>query len=106
MKILEKLSSSFLNKKDLINNFTSYTDSVIKSITLPSLKPLKKVISDIIIKKIATEGITFENLLKVKADFGTTGVIQLFKEKKSNGKPKITGDIRALNKISHFFNKY
>lgn len=77
----------YLNKVDLIENCVLYKASVMKKIILPSLEPLKGVISDIIAKRIASECITFDDLQNTQEKFGTEGVKQLLSAK--NVSPKI-----------------
>ncbi|KAK0071574.1 hypothetical protein PV325_012655, partial [Microctonus aethiopoides] len=94
VEILEKLSDAYLNKVDLIENCVVYKVSVMKKIILPSLEPLKSIISDRITERIASEGITFENLQNTHEKFGTEGIKQLLSTRNDNGKPRITKDSR------------
>ncbi|KAK0169614.1 hypothetical protein PV328_011820 [Microctonus aethiopoides] len=68
-------------------------------------QPLKSVISDRITERIASEGITFDNLQNTHEKFGTEGIKQLLPTRNDNGKPRINKDSRILKKISDYFNK-
>lgn len=104
VEILEQLSNTYLKKEDSIKNCVLYKTPVMKKIILPSLEPLKGVISDIMIKRIASECITFDNLKNTHEKLGSTGIKQLLSDKNDSGKPRITKDSRILKKINDYFN--
>lgn len=83
-------------------NCVIYNDSVMKKIVLPSLEPLKGVTLDIMIKRIAYECITFEDLKDTYKEIGITGIKNVLFSKKNSGKPGITKDSRVLKKINAF----
>jgi len=81
VEILEKLSA-FIDKKDLYTNCKSYMESIIHvknlqktATTLSLLKPLKGIISNGMLRKIASQRITFEVLKEEYDKKGKDGLV-------------------------------
>lgn len=97
VEVLEKLSHTFIKKESLCAICKTYEESVMTKIILPSLKNLKDVISNGIIKKMAGAGISYEILQQVYSEKREKGVEHLlskettprkadYKNQKSNPK--------------------
>lgn len=97
VEVLEKLSHTFIKKESLCAICKTYKESVMTKIILPSLKNLKDVISNGIIKKMAGAGISYEILQQVYSEKREKGVEHLlskettprkadYKNQKSNPK--------------------
>lgn len=113
VEILEKLSA-FIDKIDLYTNLytncKSYMESIIHvknlqktATTLSLLKPLKGIISNGMLRKIASHSITFKVLKEEYDKEGKDGLVQFLKEPLIDNKPRITKDKRVLNKLITFF---
>lgn len=108
VEVLEKLTS-LINKDDLFKNCNSYVDSLrhLKDLDktaamLPSLAPLKNVISDGMLKKIATQGISYEIVQSEFDKGGKVKLVQFLSEPMIDKKPKVTKDKRVINKLCEY----
>lgn len=110
VEILERLVS-LTNKKYLFESSKSYKACLIHMTKLKTtasamqiLSPLKGVISDHILKKMASQGLKYVELQeKYQKKKGTEGLIQFFKHPMSDKKPRVTKDKRVLDKLIKFF---
>lgn len=109
VKVLEKLTS-LTCKEDLFHNYDSYVQSLhhVKDLQktaamLPSLVPLKKIISDGMLKKMARQGITFEMLKSEFDKGGKEKLLEFLSEPLSNKKPKVTKNKRVLCQLCNYF---
>ena len=64
--------------------------------TLLLLRPLKVVVKNTILRKMASEKITFE-VLKKYFEEGEKGIAQILLEQMNNGKPQVTRNKRIWN---------
>lgn len=109
VEILEQLVS-LTNNKTLFESSKSYRECLIHHAKLRKtasamhcLSPLKGVISDHILKKIASHGIKYLDLLQIYKDEGEDKFIKFCKNPGTDIKPKISADKRVLDKLCKFF---
>ena len=57
---------------------------------LPHLKPLKEILKDGILKKMAIEEITYDLIKKSFDDTGEQGIVQVLSRTMDNAKPVVT----------------
>lgn len=105
VKILEKLAST-IPKENLIMNSKSFTESLVHESRLQkaavlgrSLDVLKGVISERMIKKIASVGINRAKLQDIFEENGREGVIKLLSAKQKDNKTCVTKNKKILEKI-------
>ncbi|XP_058789683.1 DNA polymerase III subunit epsilon-like [Phymastichus coffea] len=109
VRVLEKLVKYFTCQELLNSLQKSYYDCCNKvhennkiNFKLQYLRELKGVLSLTYLKKLAKYNITYQQLLELYKKEGADGIHKLFTEK-SEGKVKITKDIKVLNTLVHFF---
>lgn len=108
VEILEKIAST-IPKENLIVNGKTFTEALDhetqlqnEAILRQSLDVLKNVISEGMIKKIASAGINFAQLQDTYEESGKEGVVQLLSAEQENNKPRVTKNKRILEKIIRF----
>ncbi|KAH0552645.1 hypothetical protein KQX54_013719 [Cotesia glomerata] len=113
VQVLQQLSSKFIGSKKLINSRKSYVECLAneaksqKADTLmPSLKILKGIVSDNMLKKIANAGIDFNMMLAASEDKENQRLVQLLSELNDFNKPRVTKDKKILKKINDFLENY
>ncbi|XP_046739525.1 uncharacterized protein LOC124407446 [Diprion similis] len=100
--ILEKLCHLLVEKEDFCLHCKPYKNSVLMKICTPSLKNLKGVVSDAIIKRIASAGFDFEILTTVYATGGEAAIRELLTKETTEKKPRVTKMKKIIdNIISH-----
>ena len=57
---------------------------------LPHLKPMKEILKDGILKKMAIEEITYDLIKKSFDDTGEQGIVQVLSRTMDNAKPVVT----------------
>ncbi|KAK0075887.1 hypothetical protein PV325_006205 [Microctonus aethiopoides] len=107
--VLKSLVSSYIDNEDIFQNAKTYADPVNHVIelrrinaVLPSLKPLKGILTNSMLRKLPKENLTFDILQKKFDDEGEEGLLSTLTLLK-NGKPQITKNRRVLAQISAFF---
>ncbi|KAK0165661.1 hypothetical protein PV328_004162 [Microctonus aethiopoides] len=107
--VLKSLVSSYIDNEDIFQNAKTYADPVNHVIelrrinaVLPSLKPLKGILTNSMLRKLPKENLTFDILQKKFDDKGEEGLLSTLTLLK-NGKPQITKNRRVLAQISAFF---
>ncbi|XP_043462926.1 DNA polymerase III PolC-type-like [Leptopilina heterotoma] len=104
--VLEQLVVSLAKENDLFLHSTDYVSSINKSILdkqvalrTKSFHPLKGKVTDYLIKKLASSGLTFENLLKKYKDSGEEGITLLLTDRQNNKKPLVGNKKTTLIKL-------
>ena len=69
---------------------------------LPHLKPLKEILKDGILKKMAIKEITYDLVKTTFDDTGQQGIVQLLSRTVDNGKPVVTKNRRIINQVINF----
>lgn len=113
VQVLQELSSIFIAPNELINSKKSYTECLANeaknqkaNTIMPSLKILKGIVSDNMLKKIATAGIDFDMMLSASEDEENLSLVQLLSECNDLNKPRVTKDKKTLKKIEEFMKNY
>lgn len=65
----------------------------------PHLKPLKNVISDGMLKKMAMAGLKYDQIKTAYDSMGDNGIIELMFSTMDNGKPRVTKNKRIIDQI-------
>ncbi|XP_051157864.1 uncharacterized protein LOC127279510 [Leptopilina boulardi] len=104
--ILDQLVKSLLKPDDLFLHATDYVSSVNKSILdkqvalrSKTFHPLKGKVTDYLIKKLASSGLTFEDLLEKYKDSGEEGITLLLTDRQNNKKPLVGNKKNTLPKL-------
>lgn len=107
--VLKSLVSSCLGNEDIFKSAKTYADSISHIIDLqrintglPLLKPLKGILKDGMLRKMAKEGLTFEKLKRKYDEEGEEGLVSTLTLLK-NGKPQVTKNKRIIAQILAFF---
>lgn len=109
VNILEQLVG-LTNKNHLFESSKSYRVCLnhliklkITATAMLDLAPLKGVVSDHILKKMATEGLKYTDLLNKYQSEGTEKFVQYLKNPGCNKKARVSKDKRVLDKLVKFF---
>lgn len=109
VKILEQLVS-LTNKNHLFESSKSYkaclthiTKLKITASAMQHLSPLKGVISDHILKKMASAGIEYKDLLTIYRTKGTEKFIKFIKNSDNDQKACISKNEKVIDKLIEFF---
>ncbi|KAK0172806.1 hypothetical protein PV328_006080 [Microctonus aethiopoides] len=111
VNILEQLVA-LTNKNHLYESsksYATYLNHLIKSKKIATamvhLSPLKGVVSEHILRKMASEGIKYIDLLNKYESEGTAEFVQYLKNPGCDKKARVSKDKRVLDKLVKFFEK-
>ena len=106
VQILQRLVRSIEKENELFKHYKTYKQCLIDQLdnerikyNLKKLTSLIGVISLDLLKKVAKENVTYDMLINIYKADGEEAILKIFKEKLPNGKPKITSNKKALDKI-------